>query len=467
MNQNIFRTYDIRGIADAQNPKDIDLTEESIYLIAKATGTYIQNKYKVKSMVVGRDCRLTSLNLQKAYIKGLRETGVNITNIGLSTSPMVSWAICKYGFDAGANITASHNPKNYNGIKLSRTNADSIHGEELQEIYKLTKSQKFIETDTPGTLVQKEVWPDYRKDLTSKIKLERPIKVVLDSANGVAGPFIGDLFRTIGAEVIELFAEPDGTFPNHEADPSKSKNQKFLSDKVLETSADIGFGFDGDADRIGVVDEKGFAHSSETALLLLTQDLASRHDKPLVIFDTKFSQAVINEIKKTGVETLMYKTGHSLIKAKMKETGALLTGEVSGHIFFAENYYGFDDAFLAAIKITEILSKSKNSYSSFFNNIEKTFTTEELKAHCPDDKKFKVVEKIVKHFTQNYNCITVDGVRIQFDELSWALVRCSNTSPSLVLRFEAKSPEQLRDIQTIIYDQLVKFKEVDNSWYKN
>ncbi|MBL4693765.1 phosphomannomutase/phosphoglucomutase [Candidatus Gracilibacteria bacterium] len=463
INALIFRAYDIRGIAET------DLTEESVYLIGRGTGTYITRKYNTRNMAVGRDPRTHSPKLQAAFIKGITECGIDVTNIGLSPSPMIYWSSCtdKLDFDSATNITASHNSKEYNGLKTVTKNAHSICGDELQEVLKLIQNEDFDTAENPGKIDEQDLWPLYRDELLTKAKLAKPLKVVVDAGNGVSGPFAPEFLRTLGCEVIELYCEPDGNFPNHEANPEELENMQDLIAKVLETKADLGIGFDGDGDRIGIVDEKGHMYSSDFMLLLLAEDLLTRLPGSKIIFDVKVSQTIINRLEELGAEPIMSKTGHSFIEAKMKETKAPLAGEVSGHLFFGENYYGFDDALLAAAKILEILSKSDKAMSQQFDHLPKAFTTPEIKAHCPDDRKFDVVKQLVQHFTSNYDCITIDGVRVKFDPNSWAAVRASNTSPNLTLRFESNNEEKLKEIQEIMLTQLKKHPEVDITWAKN
>ena len=482
INPHIFRAYDIRGIAQVQKgeadsaPIPPDLTEETVYLIGKATATYLHKNYKSTHMAVGRDVRTTSPTLQKAFIKGLLECGLNVTDVGLAPSSMIYFASCfeKYDFDCGANITASHNPKQYNGIKIVAQNAHSICGHELQLIREIVEKNDFHKPKIKGILKEENIWPAYRDELISKVtRIKKPLKVVVDAGNGSAGPFIPELLEKIGAEVIPLFCEPDGNFPNHEANPEDLANMRQLIDKVLETKADLGLGFDGDGDRIGIIDEKGQHYSSDYLLLLLTKDLLTRHaappahtTRPKVVFDIKISQAIINRMAELGAEPIMSKTGHSFIEKRMKELHAPLAGEVSGHMFFAENYYGFDDAFLAALKILTILAAQSLPFSALFDDLPKTYITPEFKAHCPDDKKFQIIESLVKTFTEKYDCITIDGVRVKFGDLAWGAVRASNTSPNLTLRFEAETPERLKEIQSIMYEEIRKYKDVDLSWYK-
>jgi len=514
INPHIFRAYDIRGIAIAEPPKvgntakpavpqggtnTPDLTAETVYIIGKATATYLHKEYKSTHMAVGRDVRTTSDKLQKAFIRGVLECGINVTDVGLSVSPMIYFASCKddLQFDCGVNITASHNPKEYNGIKIVAANAHSICGPELQIIRELAEKEDFHKPKIKGQLKKENIWPAYRDELVSKVnRIKNPLKVVIDAGNGSAGPFAPELLAKTGATIIPLFCEPDGNFPNHEANPEDENNMRQLTDKVLETNADIGIGFDGDGDRIGIIDEKGRHYSSDYLLLLLTKDLLTRwpasrankaaaqnsktsapanqnhgqptptNPKPQIVFDVKVSQAIINKMKELGATPVMSKTGHSFIEKKMKEIHAPLAGEVSGHMFFAENYYGFDDAFLAALKLIEILSTLDEPFSTLFEDLPKTFMTPEFKAHCPDDKKFAIVEALSAHFTSLYDCITIDGVRINFGPLAWGAVRASNTSPNLTLRFEAETPEKLQEIKTIMYEEIRKHPEVNLDWYK-
>lgn len=460
INPHIFRAYDIRGLYKE------DLNKDTAYLIGKGTGSYIKRKYDTKNMAVGRDVRTSGEELQEAFIRGITESGIDVVKVGLSPSPMIYWAACQEEFDSATNITASHNPKQYNGFKTVTSGAHSICGDELQEVLKLIKNEDFHTPEKPGEITEQDIWPQYKADLLTKTKLGRPLKIVIDAGNGVAGPFAPQLLREFGCEVIELYCEPDGNFPNHESNPEEIENMRDLIAAVKEHKAHLGIGFDGDSDRVGIIDEKGHMYSSDYMLLLLVHDLLTRQQNPQIVFDVKVSQIIINDMESRGAIPVMSKTGHSFIEAKMKELSSPLGGEVSGHLFFGENYYGFDDALLAALKITAILSNTETPLSEYFDYLPKVHTTPEFKAHCPDDKKFPIVAKLVEHFTQNYECITIDGVRINFDETSWGAVRASNTSPNLTLRFEAKTPERLKEIQKIMADEIRKYPEVNLDWYK-
>ncbi len=469
INPHIFRAYDIRGVAA---PDGTDLTEDTAYLIGKGTGTYMRQRYGTKNMAVGYDVRLSGPKLKEAYIKGVTETGIDVTDIGLSISPFVYWVVCVQNghglpFDSATNITASHNPKEYNGFKIVGKNAHSICGDELQKILEIIQNNDFISSPRAGVVNKADLKEEYLNDLLSKVNMKRGLRVVVDAGNGAASTFAPEFLRRLGCEVTELYCEPDGNFPNHEANPEELENMRDLIEKVKETHAHIGIGFDGDGDRIGVVDENGKMYSSDFLLFLLARDLLTRIPGAKIVFDVKVSQVIIDKMEEYGAIPIMSKTGHSFIERKMKEIGAPLAGEVSGHLFFAENYYGFDDALLAAGKVLEILSADSHPLSQRFNELPRVYTTPEVKAPCPDDKKFEIVKQLVDHFTKKYDCITIDGVRINFDYGTWAAIRASNTSPNLTLRFEAETPEKLAEIQEIVVEELRKHPDIGLDWYQN
>ncbi len=469
INPLIFRAYDIRGIADPVDPDQTpDLTPETVELIGKGIGTYIiRHRFKGAGrprIAVGRDGRLTSEALTEAIVRGLTSTGCDVTEIGLSSSPLLYYATCKYEFDGGINITASHNPKPYNGVKVVGKHAHSICGDELQDILKLIQNEDF-ETGE-GDHIHQNPFEDYLEDLAHHVSLPRPLKVVIDAGNGVAGLFVPTILRSIGCEVTELYCDVDGNFPNHEANPEEEENMQDLIAKVKEVGADIGMGFDGDGDRIGVVDENGKHYSADYLLMLLARDLLERMPGSKIVFDVKVSQAVIDDISNHGGEPVMSRTGHSFIETKMKEIDSPLAGEVSGHLFFGEDYYGFDDAALAAVRLLQYLARHDKTFSQHFDDVPKMFTTPEFKAPCPDDKKFGIVDELKAHFTANYDCITIDGVRVNFTPHAWGAVRCSNTSPNLTLRFEADTAEKLAEIQAIMVEQLRKHPDIGLNWYQ-
>jgi phosphomannomutase / phosphoglucomutase len=466
VNPHIFRAYDIRGIAiPTEKFPTADLTQESTYYIGLATGIYMQRTYQTKSMVIGRDNRLTSPELQKTFIEGALDSGLNVTDIGLATTPMMYYAICKYGFDSGINITASHNPKEYNGIKVNRTNAASVADKELQQILQLIQKNDLPKSPVRGILVQKDdVFNDYVKDIAAIIHLSRPLKIVVDAGNGIAGTYAPKIFRTIGCEVTELYCEPDGNFPNHEANPEEAHNMVDLGKKVIEVGAELGIGLDGDGDRIGIVDHEGKHYSAEYAIMLLARDLLESKPGSKVIFDIKASMKLINDIKNHGGIPLINKTGHSFIEERLRNEKATLAGETSGHLFFGKdyyNYFGFDDAIFGSCKTLEIISKSSKKFPEHFTDLPILYSTPEIKIPCPDNRKFEIVEEIKNHFISLYDCITIDGVRVNMDENSWGAIRCSNTTPNLTARFEADSEAKLTNIKNIFFSELKKYPEVE------
>lgn len=481
INPLIFRAYDIRGIAmpDAGAKTDAgatqnggakaDLSPETIRLIGLGTGTYLKRKYGARNMIVGRDNRLHGESLQKAFIEGALSSGLDVIDTGLCTSPLIYYAVCRFGADSGINITASHNPKEYNGVKIVGRDAHSVCGDELREILDIIERGDF-EKGAGKLTKRNDIFDIYLEDIKKRIKPGRRLKVVVDAGNGTAGLFAPELLRGIGCDVTELYCELDGNFPNHEANPEEEKNMRDLAAAVVKEKADLGIGFDGDGDRVGVVDENGKHYSADWILILLARELLAARQKSQIIFDVKVSRILMDEISRLGGIPVMSKTGHTFIEARMRELGSPLAGEISGHLFFGKDfydYYGFDDAFLAACKIVEIVSKSDLKFSEHFLDLPKMETTPEFKARCPDEKKFRIVAELADNFRKRYPCVTIDGVRVNFDEKSWGAVRCSNTSPNLTLRFEAPTKERLLEIQEIMVEELKKYPEIDLNWYRS
>jgi phosphomannomutase / phosphoglucomutase len=478
INPYIFRAYDIRGLAiptektgmisNVGGHPEADLTPETMEAIGKGVATYMKRKYGTKNMLVGRDNRTHGEKLQIAFIKGAASTGIDIIDVGLSTSPLIYYNVCKNNLDCGINITASHNPKEYNGVKVVGKAAHSVCGDELQEVLKLINNDDFDEGKGKYS-IKTDHFNTYVEDIKNRITMNRPLKVVVDAGNGTAGKFAPELLRALGVEVAELYCELDGNFPNHEANPEEEHNMKDLAAKVVEVGADLGIGFDGDGDRVGIVDNNGKFYTADFLLLFLAMELLEAQKEGQIVFDVKVSQIIINELQRLGGTPTMSKTGHSFIETRMHELNAPLAGELSGHFFFGKphyNYYGFDDALFAAAKILEILSRSEKKFAQYFENLPQSETTPEFKAPCPDDKKFEVIRQLTEHFIRNHKCIRIDGVRINFDENSWGAIRSSNTSPNLTIRFEAPTKERLGEIQKIMIEQLRKHPEVDLSWYK-
>lgn len=452
--QKIFRAYDIRGIAMGENP---DLTSEGMEAIGRATGSYYKRNGMTR-IAVGHDCRLTNPDYSDAFIRGLRESGCDVTLIGMVTTPMLYFSVAHFGFDGGAMITASHNPKEYNGVKIVGKDAHSICGDKLQVIYKMMVDKDFESGE--GELEELKVFPAYLSHLLDRVELPRRLKIVVDPGNGAAGPYCVPLFEALGCEVIALYTEPDGNFPNHPANPEEEENMQDLIAAVKEHGADLGLAFDGDGDRVGLVNEQGHHYNADWLLMLLARDVLSRNPGAKIVFDVKVSQVLIDDILAHGGESVMEKTGHSFIETKMREIGAPLAGEISGHLFFAEDYYGFDDAFFGAARLLEIAAKHDGPFSSLFDGVPETACTPEIKCSTPDDRKFEIVKELTAHFTALYDCSTIDGVRINFDEKSWGAVRCSNTSPNLTVRFEAPNDSRLKEIMAIMKAKLEEYPEV-------
>lgn len=467
MNPLIFRAYDIRGVSLPDFGKPVDLDADTAYDIGRAFGTYMAKTLQAKGkspkepvkIFCGRDNRLTSEELQQAYISGLLTTGCAVTDIGLATSPMLYFASCFYDLDAATNITASHNPKEYNGFKFVGKNAHSICGDEIQKLVKIIEEESFVEGK--GEFKQQEIFSDYVKAVKEKFSFPPAAgKIVLDAGNGVTGKFAPELFMACGLDIIPLHCELDGTFPNHEANPQEEKNMEDLKKKVLEEKAILGIAFDGDGDRVGIIDEAGKFYQADFLLIPLARDLLSRHRGAKVVFDIKSSKVVEDDIRRCGGVPIRFKTGHSFIETKMKQEGALLGGETSGHIFFAENYYGFDDGMFAGLKLAEVMLRSGKPFSNLFRDIPNVFTTPEYKAPCDDRAKFHIVEDVKQYFIKRYPCIVIDGVWVDFGDGAWGACRASNTSPALTLRFEARTQEKLNLVKNIIIDKLKEYPEV-------
>ena len=448
--EHIFREYDIRGIVDK------DLTEDVVKLIGKAFGTSLKRLGK-REITCGRDGRLHSKRLQDALIQGVISTGIDVINIGEVPTPLLYFSIHHFDKDGGIQITGSHNPPDFNGLKMC-VGKSTIYGKEIKELRDLIIRGDF-ETGN-GDIKNYDIIDDYLSYLKTDIKFSSPLKVVLDCGNGVTAHVAPQAFKNAGCDVFSLFCNVDGTFPNHHPDPTVLENLKDLQEKVLEVGADIGIAFDGDGDRVGVVDEKAQVIFGDKILILLARNVLREHPNAAIIGEVKCSHLLYKDIEKHGGKPIMWKTGHSLIKQKMKETGALLAGEMSGHIFFADRYFGFDDATYAALRICEILSKDKRPISELLGDIPKTYSTPEIRIDCPEDKKFKVVEKVKELFSQKgYNFIDVDGVRVVFDD-GWGLIRASNTQPVLVLRFEANTKERLSEIRELIEGALKEAEDM-------
>lgn len=496
----IFRAYDIRGKAGSQ------LTQLACRQIGAAFGQVLQEKYgkehKNPTVAVGRDARTHSLDFETALIEGLVSAGCKVFRIGQTPSPVNYFTICNAGFDAGVQITASHNPKEDNGIKLQLRNAEAYSGEDLQLLRQRIENGKLkMENETGnerstrgGSIEDFDAITPYITFLTRLFRnVGKGRKIVVDSGNGVAGPVYCDVLRKVGCEVIEMYTEPDGNFPNHPADPSKHSTLAELQERVKKEGADCGFAFDGDGDRMGLVHEQGEIVTADSTLLLLAQDHLKRHPKAPVIFTVSNSSLLETEVKKWGGVPVMCKVGHSFVEHAMREHGALLAGEQSGHFFCGEDYFGFDDALVASLRVLAILqlpqprraaagAKNKNTtaaplqhsprlrpasrgrgetrLSDLLSAFPKVFQIPELRPHCPDNKKADVVAKATEFFQKKYPVVTLDGARIDFGKGGWAGIRYSNTSPCVSVCIEARDEGHLSQIKEEVLHHLRTYPEI-------
>lgn len=457
ISKEIFREYDIRGIYG----KNLD--EETARSIGWAYGKILVGGLKKDgaAVVVGRDCRKSSELLSRALTDGLAAWGIDIVDIGSSPTPLLYFSLHRMPVDGGIMITASHNPPEYNGFKVC-IGRDTIFGESIQELYRISKDAPPI---GPGNknITHLDITEPYTRYMLenfgslNSLASGDAITCVVDSGNGTAGPVAPQLLRRLGVNVHELFSRPDGDFPNHHPDPTTEENLADLIEKVLETKADIGIAFDGDTDRIGVVDGMGRVIRGDLLLLILAEDVIAEHPGATCIGEVKCSRVMYDGIGRLGGNPIMWKTGHSLIKQKMKETGALLAGEMSGHIFFKHRYFGYDDAIYAALRLLEILAKRPagegGKLTDIVDRLPKMVNTPEIRVTCNESDKFRIIDEIKKSLASDYQYHDIDGVRIEFPD-GWGLIRASNTQPALILRFEADSQERLDEIRSLIEEKL-------------
>jgi phosphomannomutase/phosphoglucomutase len=418
------------------------MDDADVVLIGKGIGTYLLERGK-RRITVGRDCRESSERYAEMLMRGLLATGCQVVDIGLCPTPVGYFSIRHLSADGGVMVTASHNPPEYNGFKVC-SGTDSVFGGQLQEILTLIRDGRFRQGR--GESQAYDILPPYRDYLRDTITLKHPLRVGVDAGNGTAGLTAVPLLKALGCEVFDLYCEPDGRFPNHEADPTVAANMRDLQALMHANRLDVGFGFDGDGDRIGVVDHTGSLIYGDQLMIILAREVLSRKPGATFIAEVKCSQTLYDDISARGGRAIMWKTGHSLIKQKMKETGAALAGEMSGHIFFADRYLGYDDALYAACRLLEILAATGRRIPELLADVPRTFTTPEIRVDCPDERKFSLVARITDHFRRHHDVIDIDGVRVRFGD-GWGLVRASNTQPALVLRFEALSAERLEEIR--------------------
>ncbi len=455
----IFRAYDIRGKAGKQ------ITDEACFLIGRGFGEILVEKYGKKPKVaVGRDARTHSPGFQKKMMEGLAASGCDVSDIGQTPSPVNYFTICNANFDAGVQITASHNPKEDNGIKLQIRDAEAFSGDDLQVLRRRIEEKNYpLSTRNSLPAFQSfDALTAYIETLATTFHgVGEGKHVVVDGGNGVAGPAYCEVLRRVGCTVTEIFTEPDGEFPNHPADPSKHSTLKDLQAKVLASKADLGLAYDGDGDRMGAVDEKGNIVTADQALLLLAHDHLKRHPGAPIIFTVSNSSLLETETKKWGGVPVMCKVGHSFVEHAMREHDSKLGGEQSGHFFCGEEYYGFDDALVASLRLLAVLKHGKKPLSVLIDAFPKVYQALERRPHCADDKKADVVRRITEHFQKTHPVVTLDGARIDFGDGAWAGVRYSNTSPCLSICIEARSEAKLKEVEGVVLGVLGTYPEVD------
>lgn len=447
INKNIFREYDLRGIY----PTEIDANDA--YTIGRSFGTYIK-QFNETETLIGHDNRHSSPELSEALIKGIRESGMNVIDLGLVTTPMYYAAKKIYKINTGIMVTASHNPKEYNGFKISFSKIGNAYGKLITDFRDFTSKLEFDEGN--GSLEKRNIKELYLEQIKNSINLNKKIKVVVDCGNGTGSVIIKDVLDKLGIEYYPLYCDSDADFPNHHPDPSVHDNQIDLAKKVIELGYDFGFGVDGDADRVGIVDEKGNILTSDIYMIIMYRYLNKQLKNRKALFDVKCSRALIDELKKLDIEPVMYRTGASYTNMMMQEGNFDFGGEFSGHLFFRDKYPGFDDGIYAGLRILEILSNTDKKLSELYENINKYYSTEELRASVTDENKFEIVDKIKEYCNEkNYKVIDIDGARIEFED-GWALVRASNTGPNLTVRFEATTQSRVEELQKEFQDLIEK-----------
>ena len=444
--EDIFRAYDIRGIVETA------LTPDAVHQIGQAFATAALNQDQ-KTVVIGRDGRLSSPMLSQALSEGLRAGGCDVVDIGMVPTPVLYYATHKLKTGTGIMVTGSHNPPQYNGLKMLIA-GNTLFGDSIKALYKSIVDNTLNSGE--GSFREENILPSYVETIISDIKLARPMRIAVDCGNGVAAVVATELFTKLGCEITELFCDVDGTFPNHHPDPSKLENLADIIKAVTDKGLDLGLAFDGDGDRVGVVDDSGKNIWADRQMMLYAADVLERKPGAQIIFDIKSSTNLAKVISELGGEPLMWKTGHSFIKAKMKETGAELAGEMSGHIFFKERWFGFDDGLYSAARMLEILSKRDEKASAVFAALPDSFNTPELNIMFEEGEHYKFMERFKRESEfADADISTIDGMRVNYAD-GWGLIRPSNTTPCLVLRFEANTKARLDDIQALFKQQMMK-----------
>ncbi len=449
MNPAIFREYDIRGIADT------DFDTDFAYALGQAYGTYVIGQGK-KRVAVGRDCRLTSEKYAAALRQGLCATGLHVLDLGICPTPLMYFSLYHYDVDGGIQVTGSHNPPEHNGFKICIDKV-TIHGPAIQELRTVIERKTFL--SGVGREEAAPIIAPYQEFMVRQFgHLTRPIAVVVDAGNATAGPVAPPIFRAMGCQVTELFCELDGRFPHHHPDPTIPTNLTHLITAVKEAGAEIGIAYDGDADRLGLVDRHGRIIWGDEMMVLFARDILQRHPGAVIVSEVKCSQRLFDDIAQKGGKPIMWKAGHSLLKAKMREIGALLGGEMSGHMFFADRYYGYDDAIYASCRMLDILGRTGKEVAELLADLPVAYATPEMRVECPDEHKFRIAAQVRDYFRGRYEIIEVDGVRVKFPH-GWGLVRASNTQPVLVLRFEATTQEKLAEYRALVEDVVEQIRK--------
>ncbi|HOJ42764.1 MAG TPA: phosphomannomutase/phosphoglucomutase [Syntrophorhabdaceae bacterium] len=444
MNREIFREYDIRGEVEK------DLTDDVVKNIGRAFATYMKDRGK-KNATVGRDGRLSSEHLKNLIVEGMVESGLSVTDLGQCPTPLFYFSLFNLNVDGGIMVTGSHNPPEFNGFKVAYGKT-TLFGEEIQDLRRIIEEKRF--SKQAGSYKEyKNIVEDYYNFLRGNIKINKTFKIVVDAGNGVAGAVAVPIMREFKQDVIDIFCDVDGHFPNHFPDPTVEKNLIALRETVIKNKADVGIGYDGDGDRIGVIDNEGNVIWGDYLMIIFARDIFKERQGAYFVSEVKCSKNLFEDIERHGGKPVMWKAGHSLIKQKMKELNAVLGGEMSGHMFFADRFFGYDDAIYASLRFIEIMEKDGRPVSEFLKDLPKLYSTPEIRVDCPDSVKFKVVKNLTEYYRKKYNIIDIDGVRVLMDE-GWGLVRASNTQPVLVLRFEAQSPEALERIKNMVNEDL-------------
>ncbi|MGB8222505.1 MAG: phosphomannomutase/phosphoglucomutase [Polyangiales bacterium] len=450
MNPHVFRQYDIRGHAER------DFDDDFVRVLGLSLGTFY-SKRGLRRIAVGRDCRLSSPRLHEALCAGLLEAGLSVIDVGIGPTPLLYFAVHDLDLEGGVQITGSHNPPAENGFKMM-VGKGSLYGDDIVELRTLMENGSY-QRRPGGKIEAVDPAPAYVRRAKNDIQLgPRDLRFAVDAGNGAGGPLAIATMKALGLNPIEMLCDMDGTFPVHHADPTEPETLEMLQDRVLSDGLDLGFAYDGDADRVGVIDARGEIIWGDKLMIILSRALLAKHPGATIIGEVKCSQTMYDDIEAHGGRGVLWKTGHSLIKTKMKEEHALLAGEMSGHIFFADRYYGFDDAIYATLRILEIMSHSDVPLHEMLSDVPKTFATPEIRVDCEDARKFALVQDVVDYYRPTHDLVDIDGARIQFDG-GWALVRASNTQPVLVLRFEADSERQLEAIRSEVESVLGRFRK--------